>query len=95
MRRHYPRITEVYHNLHSPQKRLRIKRTRSFVNVYGSLYLRGGNSVMFEPSMFVSLSKHDAKVLIIFLKTKIYEDFTQKNAHYKQIVHNFTTFMLY
>ena len=50
---------------------------------------------MFEPSMFVSLSKHDAKVLIIFLKTKIYEDFTQKNAHYKQIVHNFTTFMLY
>ena len=50
MRRHYPRITEVYHNPHSPQNRLRIKRTRSFVNVYGSFYLRGGNSVMIEPT---------------------------------------------
>ena len=29
MRRHYPRITEVYHNLHPSQKRLRIKRIRS------------------------------------------------------------------
>ncbi len=51
MRRHYLRITEVYHNLHPSQKRLRIKRTRSIMDVYGSFYLRGGNSVMFEPTM--------------------------------------------
>ena len=51
MRRHYLRITEAYHNLHPSQKRLRIKRTRSIMDVYGSFYLRGGNSVMFEPTM--------------------------------------------
>ena len=50
MRRHYLRITEVYHNLHSPQKRLRISAYGLNVNVNGSFYLRGGNSVMIEPT---------------------------------------------
>ena len=67
MCRHYLRITEVYHNLHPSQKRLRIKRTRSIMDVYGSFYLRGGNSVMFEPTMScISFENTPAKLHNLF-----------------------------
>ena len=36
MRRHYPRITKVYHNPHSPQKRLRISARALLRECHGS-----------------------------------------------------------